>query len=218
MSAKTKRPDTQTPKRSVLEEVGNSVTHGVGALFAVAALVLMLLEARTANQRAGAVVYFTGLFLSMLASCLYHAFPHGSGVKRLFRRFDYISIYLLIGATFAPILTVFVGGTFGYVFLVVQWVVIVLGIVFVAVFGPQRFRWAHITGYIVLGWSGLLILPLMVGRSLTLLGFVLGGGIVYSLGIIPFALKKRGSHFIWHFFVLAGAVIQWLGIYGALYA
>ena len=47
--------------------------------------------------------------------------------------------------------------------------------------------------------------------------YILGGGVIYSLGIIPFALKKKVSHFIWHFFVLAGAVVQWVGIYLTIY-
>lgn len=206
----------QTPKRGILEEIGNSITHGVGAIFAVIAFALMLEKSSTPNSLAGALVYFIGLFLAMCSSCLYHAFPYGSKVKSLFRRFDYISIYLLIGSTFAPILTVFVQGAFGYTFLAVQWAIIALGITFIAVFGPNKFRPLHMAAYVLLGWSALIIIPRMVS-SHVLFWFVLSGGIIYSLGIIPFALKKKVSHFIWHFFVLAGAVVQWVGIYGALY-
>ena len=85
------------PKRSVLEEVGNSVTHGVGGAFAILSFILMLLASNTAEKIAGAVIYSIGLFTAFAASCLYHAFKHGSAVKRLFRRFDYASIYLCTG-------------------------------------------------------------------------------------------------------------------------
>lgn len=225
MSVKTKNASAvnwqitanQTPKRGMLEEIGNSITHGVGAIFAVIAFVLMLEKSSTANAFVGASVYFIGLFLAMCSSCLYHAFPYGSKVKSLFRKFDYISIYLLIGSTFAPILTVFVQGAFGYSFLAVQWAIIAFGITFIAVFGPNKFRPLHMVAYVLLGWSALIIFPRMI-TSPVLFWFVLSGGIIYSLGIIPFALKKKVSHFIWHFFVLAGAVVQWVGIYGALYA
>ena len=53
----------------------------------------------------------------------------------------------------------------------------------------------------------------MMGSNLPLAIWILAGGVLYTLGIIPFAMKARASHFIWHFFVLAGAVVQWVGIY-----
>ena len=57
----------------------------------------------------------------------------------------------------------------------------------------------------------------MVKDSLPLFFFMLGGGLLYTLGIIPFAIRKKGAHFIWHFFVLFGAVTHWFGIYLFLY-
>jgi len=116
-----RRMPINPPKRALLEEIGNSVTHGVGSVFAVFAIVFMLIHADSARECVGAWVYFFGLFVMFTMSCLYHAFPHGSCVKRIFRRFDYSSIYLLIGATFAPILLSYVGGVFGLVFFIIQW-------------------------------------------------------------------------------------------------
>lgn len=206
------------PKRSVLEEIGNSVTHGVGALLSVAAMVFMFIGADRAEEYVGAAVYGVGLFIMFTMSCLYHAFPHGSTVKRLFRRFDYSCIYLLIGATFAPILIAYIGGLYGYAFLIVQWCVIIFGITLVAVFSPSRFRGLHIALYFILGWSGLMLIPEMFNNGdNAFLIWILGGGVVYSLGIIPFAMHKRVSHFIWHFFVLFGAVVQWIGVYTQIY-
>ncbi len=206
------------PKRSPLEEIGNSVTHCVGAVFSAVALVLMCMYAEGAAEYVGAALYSFGLLVMFTMSCLYHSFPYGSRVKRLFRRFDYSCIYLLIGATFAPILLSYVGGAFGITFLVIQWTVIVTGITLVGVFGPARLRFIHIPLYVVLGWCGLMFLPTMVKNGdLSFLGFILGGGVVYSVGIIPFALNKRAAHFIWHFFVLAGAVVQWVGVFTTIY-
>lgn len=201
------------PKRSILEEVGNSVTHGVGAIFSVVAFTLMMLKADNSQKTLSAIMYFLGLAVLFSASCLYHAFRHGSAVKRLFRRFDYSSIYLLIGATFAPILLCYVGGIYGTVFFIAQWSVIALGITLIAVFGPSRLRKIHIPLYLALGWSGLAFVPQMLSNNVGLFVFIILGGIIYSLGVIPFAIKKKCSHFIWHFFVLAGAVVQWVGIY-----
>jgi hemolysin III len=68
-----------------------------------------------------------------------------------------------------------------------------------------------------MGWSGLFFLPGMVRDNLPLFLTTLGGGLLYTLGIIPFALKKKGAHFVWHFFVLFAAVLHWIGIYLFLY-
>lgn len=211
-------PTDTTPKRSTLEEIGNSVTHGVGALFAIVAFILMLLTADSALKYVGASVYFVGLFVMFTMSCLYHSFRHGMAVKRLFRRFDYSCIYLLIGATFAPILLCYIGGTLGTVFFIVQWAVIAFGITMVGVFGPSRLRFIHIPLYVVLGWSGLMLIPNMLEKGdYSFFAFILGGGVIYSLGIIPFAIKAKVSHFIWHFFVLFGAVVQFIGVYTTIY-
>lgn len=213
-----KQPPKDPPKRSVLEEVGNSVTHGLGSVFSIVALILMLISAHTAEQYLSAVIYFSGLFLMFTMSCLYHAFPHGSAVKRLFRRFDYSGIYLLIGATFAPVLITYFNNTFGWIFFAVQWVVIAMGITFVGVFGPTRLRFLHIPLYVILGWSALALLPFMVlGGAANMATWILLGGVIYTVGIIPFTVKLKASHFIWHFFVLAGAVVQWVGIYKYIY-
>lgn len=205
------------PKRAVLEEIGNSVTHGLGSVFAVVAFILMMLASDTDGEMAAASIYFFGQFIMFTMSCLYHALPHGSAVKRLFRRFDYSSIYLLIGATFAPPLINVVGGIFGTVFFIVQWTVIAAGISLVGVFGPTRLRFVHIPLYVMLGWSALMLLPSLISASFPLAMWILGGGVIYTLGIIPFTMKLRASHFIWHFFVLAGAVVQWVGIYVYIY-
>ena len=207
------------PLRHGLEEIGNSITHLLGAVFSIVAFLLMIVSADDGYEIMGAVIYFVGLFLMFTASCLYHAFPYGSTVKRLFRRFDYSSIYLLIGATFAPILLSYVGGTLGFSFFIVQWLVIAAGISLVGVFGPTRLRFIHIPLYVILGWCGIIFLPQMIRNGdISFLLFILGGGVIYSVGIIPFVLKKRAAHFIWHLFVLAGATVQWIGVWLEIYS
>ena len=201
------------PKRSVLEEIGNAVTHGLGALFAIFALIVMLISSTTITQKVSAIIYGTGMFLSFISSSLYHSFKFGSKVKRLFRRFDYISIYLLIGATFAPILLCVINTTLSFVFFIVQCVVIIVGVTLVSIFGPQKIKGINFALYFITGWSGLIFIPDMISVSFNFFAFILGGGIIYTLGIIPFAIKKSSAHFIWHIFVLFGAITQWLGIF-----
>ena len=212
-----KKPPIDPPKRPLLEEIGNAITHGVGAVFALVALVLMLISSDSPIEVVSSVIYFFGMFVMFMSSCLYHAFVYGSGVKRLFHRFDYSSIYLLIGATFAPILLCYFGDLFGFVFFAIQWGIIACGISLVGVFGPKKLNFVHIPLYVLLGWSALMLLPRMVVNDFPMAMWILAGGILYTVGIIPLLLNKSVSHFIWHFFVLAGAVVQWIGIYVYLF-
>lgn len=221
------RQKNEPPKLTLLEEIGNAVTHGVGAIISIVLLVLMLAFSKTPRQYVSGAIYGSCLIIMMTMSCLYHSFKSGSTVKRLWRRFDYSSIYLLIGGTFAPLYLVllhkyeisffsesFDGTTLGLVLFIVQWVIIATGITFVSIYGPGRLRWLHYPLYFLLGWSGLMLVPMMIKNCIGLFWFILIGGVVYTLGMIPFV--KRGvkaAHFIWHFFVLAGAIIQWIGIF-----
>ena len=94
---------------------------------------------------------------------------------------------------------------------------IATGITFIGVFGPGVFKAVHFTLYILLGWSGLMFMPMMIKNDLPLFLFIIGGGILYTIGCIPFSMKKKGAHFIWHFFVLFGAIAHFFGIYLFIY-
>ena len=202
-----------SPERCLLEEIGNSITHGVGALLGVLALILLLLKSDTPLKVMASLVYGISIIIMMLMSCLYHAFKNGSTVKRIFRRFDYIGIYLLIGGTFAPLYLVYLGNTLGIVSFIIQWSVIITGITFVSIFGAGRVKKLSSILYFVIGWSGLLFIPSFINNNINLLVFILSGGVVYTLGMIPYLMKKnKGAHFIWHFCVILGALIQYLGI------
>ena len=215
---KGKNAPQNPPKRALIEEIGNAISHGIGTIFAIVVLVLMCFKAQTNVQYFGAAVYFAGMLAMFTVSCLYHAFRHGSSVKRLFRRFDYSSIYFMIGGTFAPILLAYSKSSLAIWFFAAQWLLIVTGVTFIGIYGPTRLKWLHFPLYALLGWCGVMFIPEMIARGDYLLfGLVLGGGVVYSIGVIPFAMKKSVAHFIWHLFVLAGAVIQWIGIYTVIY-
>lgn len=207
----------EPPRLTVTEEVFNAVTHGAGAVLAAAGLALLLARSQGWREIMASLVYGVSMILMMLMSSLYHAMPAGSGVKRLWRRFDYISIYLLIGGTFAPIFLVYLGNTLGLVLFCVQWGVITLGAALIGAFGPGRFRALHFTLYFVLGWSGLMFLPDFYRNCRPLLWTILLGGVVYTLGMIPFVRKRKYDHAIWHVFVLTAAAIHWLGIYTLIY-
>lgn len=207
----------EPPILTVLEEVGNAVTHGIGAALALAGFVLLLLKSNTGLKIMASCFYGISLFILMLMSCLYHSFKSGSAVKRLWRRFDYCSIYLLIGGTFAPLYLVYWGNRLGIIIFCIQWVLIILGITMISIFGPAKLQWLHFFLYFAIGWSGLIFFPDWIHNNIPLLLMIVIGGIIYTVGMIPFARDKKYDHFIWHFFVVAGAVLHWLGIYLFIY-
>lgn len=211
------RARNEPPHLTAGEEVFNAVSHGAGALLAAAALTLLLLRSHTPLEIMASCFYGVSMVLMMLMSGAYHALPTGSRAKRVCRRFDYTSIYLLIGGTFAPILLLYLGGRLGVALFCVQWGVILTGVALVILFGPGRWPALHFTLYFLIGWSGLLFLPSLYRDARTLLWYIFAGGLLYTLGMIPFARKKKYSHCVWHVFVLAAAALHWVGIYTQLY-
>ena len=157
-----KKTLNNVPKRTVLEEIGNSITHGVGALIAIFMFILMLLNSNTYFEYISTFVYGISMIILMLMSCLYHAFGCGLRVKRLFRRFDYASIYLLIGGTYAPILLLLTGGVIGQTVFLVQWIIIIIGITFISIFGPGRLKWLHFPLYFIIGFGSVIFTPIFL--------------------------------------------------------
>ncbi len=214
----------EAPRRGLLEEIGNSISHGLGAGIGLVALILMVLKSRDGWSLTAAIIYGCCFFFQMLFSCLYHAFRGGSTVKRIFRRFDYSSIYLEIGGTLTPLYLLYMGQhplfgvlgeTWGIAFFMAVWALIITGITFVAIFGPGRLRWLHFTLYFVIGWSAIMFIPTWINETLPLFLWIIAGGVTYTLGMIPFAAlrKKPVAHFIWHLVVLLAAIFMWIGIY-----
>ncbi len=206
----------EPPHRSTAVEVGNAVSHGIGAALSIVILVIMMSHSQTLSQRVGGLVYFFGLFILFLSSCLYHAMPYGWAAKRLFRRFDYASVYLLIGATFCPIILNISTSSNTTAVLLIQWTVIILGATAALVFGTSKYA-LHIALYLVLGWSALLLLPSISRTNADFFYTILVGGLFYTVGVIPCAVERRAAHFIWHLFVLAGAAVQCWGVLNYIY-
>ena len=207
----------EPPCRSLQEEIFNAASHGAGGLLAVAGMVLLLLKSHTGLAVMASCFYGISMVVMMFASGIYHALKTGSAAKRLFRRFDYTSIYLLIGGTFAPIFLIYMGGTLGIVLFCIQWAVILGGVVLVVSFGPGRWRPLHFTLYFLLGWSGLAFIPEFYRNAPMLLLFIFLGGLVYTLGMIPFGRNRKYDHCVWHLFVVAAAALHWVGIYTQIY-
>ena len=209
---KIKRP------QSLGEEIANAISHGVGAVFGIVAFVLFLSASNTWQEYVSGIVFSTAIFLLFISSTLYHAFPAKLGVKRLFKRFDHIAIYLLIGASFAPLLLIVADQPFGIIFFIIQWVIIAIGIVFKAIF-IDRLQVFHVVMFLLLGWSALLVLGQFEKLSSTAFFLTVWGGIAYTLGVAFYANSRtfKYAHFVWHLFVLAGVVLHFIANYGFIF-
>ncbi len=204
------------------EEIANAITHGIGTALALAGLVVVLVAAVRASDPwriAAASIYGGSLVLLYLASTLYHALTHPRA-KRVFRRLDHAFIYLLIAGTYTPFTLVSLrGGPWGWGLFAVTWVLAATGIVFAAVFGPRRFKKLSLVLYATMGWSVMAALgPTIRAIGLGQFGWLLAGGLAYTLGIAFYVLRARWSHTVWHGFVLAGSVLQFVPVFRVLAA
>lgn len=199
------------------EEIANAISHGIGAILGIIALVLMLLKSTNGYEVFGSLVFGLSIITLYSMSTLYHAFRNDSKVKRVFKRFDHISIYVLIGGTFAPIFIMVVDKPLGWYYLVGQWVLILLGIIFKAI-KINKFKVPHLMLYLLLGWSGLSLFGPLYAFSSSAFYYILAGGIAYTIGVIFYALSRvfKYSHFVWHIFVFLGTLLHFIAIYGYL--
>lgn len=199
-------------KQTLGEEIGNAITHGLGAAAAILGAIFLLIKADTGREYLAVSIYSFGMIILYLSSCLYHAFKNDSTVKSVFKRFDHLSIYLLIGGTFAPILLCSIDATKGLIFFIIQWSLIGIGVILKSI-NTQKYHLLHVILYLALGWSGLLFIGDLMRSSIALFWYILGGGLAYSLGIGFYASKFPYAHFVWHFFCLAGTILHFIGIY-----
>ncbi|CAM2830268.1 PAQR family membrane homeostasis protein TrhA [Vibrio rarus] len=199
------------------EELANSLSHGLGMIFAIAALVMLLNQAFAHNADTLTIVsmaiYGSSMIILFLASTLYHAVPYQKA-KRLLKTFDHSAIYLLIAGSYTPFLLVGLRTPLAIGLMVVIWCIAILGIVMKLVF-VYRFKRFSLISYIVMGWLSLIIVYQMaMNLPMGALTFLAIGGGFYSFGVIFYVGKRIPfNHAIWHCFVLAGAVSHFFAIY-----
>jgi hemolysin III len=218
--------------QSVGEEIANSISHGAGALAALAAIPILLVDSLAGGSPAVevfAVTLFGATLLFMyLASTLYHALPAGppppptgparssSGLaKRVFRALDHSAIYLLIAGTYTPFALGAFRDAWGWPMFALVWGLATVGILLKCLPGERR-PLLSTALYICMGW-----LVLGASEPLTRLptaGFtlLLAGGLAYTLGVVFFVLddRVRYAHFAWHLFVLAGSACHFVAVLG----
>lgn len=202
---------------SLGEEVANSISHGLGCLFGIVGLVLLLV--RAVEDNAGAItftsysLYGGSMILLFLASTLYHAIP-SARAKPWLKKFDHCAIYLLIAGTYTPFLLVGLKSPLAYGLMVVIWALALAGVLFKLTFG-HRFKILSLVTYLLMGWLSLIVIYQLATRlSAASVWLLAAGGIVYSLGVIFYVSRRIPyNHAIWHAFVLGGAICHFCAIY-----
>ncbi len=197
------------------EELFHSVSHGIGALLGIAALVLLIVRARGTAETVTAAVFGSAIILLYTVSCVYHALPHRLPAKKVMRVLDHCSVYLLVFGTYTPVALLGVGGVKGWVLFGTVGFFTVLGIV-LTVLDLERFRMAAVLCQLFSGWSILIGVPDLL-QSMGLMGVLYSvlGGVMYSVGAGFYALggKKRYRHGVFHVFCLLGTFFHFWAIY-----
>ena len=193
----------------------NSISHLIGAVAALVGLVIVVVEASLQGDPWKIVsfsVYGATLFSLYTISTLYHSLQ--GRAKRIFRKLDHMSIYLLIAGTYTPFTLVTLRGVWGWTIFGIIWSLALFGLVLEAL--PQKGnRILSMVVYVLMGWLVLVALkPLLAALPTAGVIWLLVGGICYTGGMAFFFFDEKVRHFhgIWHLFVLAGSISHYLTI------
>ncbi|TYB79819.1 PAQR family membrane homeostasis protein TrhA [Bizionia myxarmorum] len=201
----------QTP----YEERLNSITHAIGALIGIVALVFLILHDsnKTNWSLFSVIVYGLTIILLFSSSTLYH-FVESDKPKRYFRIMDHISIYFLIAGTYTPVALITLEASKGWLLFWTVWGIAAFGFI-LKVFFTGKFEIFSVLLYLIMGW--------LVIFDYSYLSNILGpdglfwlfaGGFAYTAGILFYAIDRiKFNHVIWHLFVLAGAICHFIMVY-----
>ncbi len=199
----------------MLEEIANSVTHGLGAALSVAGLAILVVAAAQTGDAWRVVacsIYGASLVLLYLSSTLYHALTHVRA-KRVFRILDHASIYLLIAGSYTPFTLVTLRGPWGWSLFGIIWGLAVAGVVLKCFF-VEKMPLLSTAVYVLMGWCAVgAVRPLLAQLPWAGFEWVLAGGVAYTAGVAFFASHRPYTHAVWHLFVLAGSACHYWAIY-----
>lgn len=204
----------ELPKYKLGEELLNAISHGIGVLLSITALILCVIKASDWKALFGVLIYTITSIILYLMSCLYHSFKPNNA-KRIFRIFDHCSIYLLIAGTYTPIVLLKLPIALGWWMFGIIWGFAILGIVLNSI-DLKKYKIISMILYLVMGWCIIFSFKSLwqnmnhIGILLTLIG-----GIIYTVGAILYGVgkKKIYMHSIFHIFCLIASIFFFLAIY-----
>lgn len=203
-------------KTTLGELIANSISHGLGVIFAIVGLVLLILKSNTTSEILSSIVFGLAMIILYLSSTLFHSFPEKmKRVYSVFQRLDHSSIFILISGTYTPFLVLLVRTKEAYILLIILWTITVFGIVIKSIW-IEKFKFVHLGIYLIMGWSILFIINEVYYSVGDVFLFLLLGGISYTVGVAFYVARFKYNHFVWHLFVLGGTVFHFIAIYGYL--
>ena len=205
------------PKYSLGEEIINAISHGLGVLLGITALILTIIFAAKNNNTIGIVsacIYGSTMIIMYLMSCLYHSLSPRLKAKKVFRVIDHCDIYIFIAGCYTPYCLSLIKGTEGLIIFIIIWLSAIVGVLLNAI-NLEKFQIPSTAMYLIMGW--LIIFSYNDIKSLlpsTGLNLLIGGGVIYTIGAILYGIgsKRKYFHSVFHFFVLAGSVFHFFSI------
>ncbi len=204
------------PAYTLGEEIAHAISHGVGALLAIAGLAVLMVAAATRGEGAWQVVpcaiYGAAMVLMFTMSTLYHSFTNPQ-VKRVFRVLDHEMIFLMIAGSYTPFVLITLRGALGWTLFGIVWGIAAAGLVFQGFF-TGRFKKASTALYLLMGWIIVFALkPLLAGMPAAGVRWLVAGGLCYTLGAVVYLFKRvKYHHAVWHLLVLAGSACHYFAI------
>ncbi len=206
---------------TIVEEICNCSIHGLGIILSIAGLVILAAFSSVYGNAwtiVSTVIFGCSMIILYTASTIYHAIPN-QHAKKILKKFDHISIYYLIAGSYTPFLLVNLRGTIGWVIFGIIWFLALLGTILKLTLSGSGTKIWSIGLYLLMGWLIIFVTkPLINNISRLGLIFLILGGLFYTGGIIFYLMKKKKyTHAIWHFFVLAGTIMHFFAVlYGCV--
>ena len=197
------------------EEIFHSITHAIGTGLSIAGLVILVVLAVMNGdvfQIIGFSIFGASLVLLYLSSTLYHGIQERRA-KKIFKICDHAAIYLLIAGSYTPFLLVGMRGTTGWMLLVVVWLIALVGITMKVLF-IDRFQVLSVIAYLGMGWLCVFAFrEMMVSIPIGGIIWLAAGGILYTVGVIFYAMQKTPyMHAVWHLFVLGASLCHFFAV------
>lgn len=205
-----------------IREPGSAITHFIACLMASIAALPLILKASSGTTTMALTIFAVSMILLYGASTLYHSVTVSPKVLGIFRRIDHMMIFVLIAGSYTPVCLIVLGGNMGYSLLALVWGVAIAGML-INVFWITCPKWFSSAIYIAMGWICLLVFGTLWNTlPHAAFGWLLAGGIIYTIGGIIYALKLSvfnslhkyfGSHEIFHLFVMGGSICHFIFMY-----
>ena len=201
---------------SVKEEAANTLSHVIGTLLSIAALIALLvpsIQQADPWRITSFSIYGISMFLLFFASSAYH-YASNPATKAKLKTLDHCAIFLLIAGTYTPLLLIEMRGVLGWSIFAVVWSMALFGII-AKVYWAERFKKVSLFFYLIMGWLIVFAGDELLGKLATgALYWLIAGGLAYSIGAIFYANKRIPyNHAIWHIFVLLGSACHFVTIY-----